>query len=42
MLRGSGICWDLRKIYNYGYAYFNLNFSIPIGINGDCYDQFFN
>jgi len=39
MLRGSGLCWDLRKIYEYD-AYFDLNFTIPIGIYGDCYDRF--
>jgi len=39
LLRGSGISWDLRK--NYPYEIYNeLNFNIPIGINGDCYDRY--
>lgn len=39
MLRGSGISWDLRK--NIPYEIYNeLNFEIPIGSNGDCYDRY--
>lgn len=32
MLRGSGISWDLRKVYEYDYAYFDLNFIVPVGL----------
>lgn len=39
MLRGSGIKWDLRKNYPYE-IYDQLNFNIPIGFNGDCYDRY--
>jgi NADH dehydrogenase (ubiquinone) Fe-S protein 2 len=39
MLRGSGISWDLRKTQPYE-IYDNLNFDIPIGTNGDCYDRY--
>jgi len=39
MLRGSGINWDLRKTQNYE-IYNLLNFQIPIGTNGDCYDRY--
>lgn len=39
LLRGSGICWDLRKNRPYE-IYDQLDFSIPIGKNGDCYDRF--
>ena len=39
MLRGSGICWDLRKSQHYE-IYNNINFSIPYGKNGDCYDRY--
>lgn len=39
MLRGSGISWDLRKTSSYE-IYDQLDFSIPIGSNGDCYDRF--
>lgn len=38
MLRGSGIKWDLRKSQPYD-AYDKVNFDIPIGKNGDCYDR---
>lgn len=40
MLRGSGIRWDLRKKTPYE-IYDTLNFDIPVGRNGDCYDRFF-
>lgn len=39
MLRGSGILWDLRKTQSYE-IYNELDFSIPIGTNGDCYDRY--
>jgi len=39
LLRGSGIAWDLRKNDPYE-LYEHLNFSIPTGINGDCYDRY--
>lgn len=39
MLRGSGISWDLRKTQPYE-VYNKLNFDIPIGTNGDCYDRY--
>jgi NADH-quinone oxidoreductase subunit D len=39
MLRGSGIAWDLRKKQPYE-VYANLDFDIPIGVNGDCYDRY--
>jgi NADH dehydrogenase (ubiquinone) Fe-S protein 2 len=39
MLRGSGIPWDLRKSFPYE-IYSELNFSIPVGISGDCYDRY--
>jgi NADH:ubiquinone oxidoreductase subunit D len=39
MLRGSGINFDLRKNYPYE-IYQTLNFKIPIGAKGDCYDRY--
>jgi NADH-quinone oxidoreductase subunit D len=39
MLRGSGIAWDLRKKQPYA-VYDRLDFDIPIGVNGDCYDRY--
>jgi NADH dehydrogenase (ubiquinone) Fe-S protein 2 len=39
MLRGSGISWDLRKNQPYE-VYGDLEFDIPIGSNGDCYDRY--
>lgn len=39
MLRGSGIAWDLRKTQPYE-VYANLDFDIPVGVNGDCYDRY--
>ena len=39
MLRGSGIEWDLRKKQPYA-AYHNMDFAIPVGVNGDCYDRY--
>ncbi|NCF27508.1 MAG: NADH-quinone oxidoreductase subunit D [Gammaproteobacteria bacterium] len=39
MLRGSGFEWDLRKKQPYE-AYDQLDFDIPVGVNGDCYDRY--
>ena len=39
MLRGSGIAWDLRKAQPYE-IYADLDFDIPLGKNGDCYDRY--
>ena len=39
MLRGSGIAWDLRKKQPYE-VYDQLDFDIPVGVNGDCYDRY--
>jgi len=39
MLRGSGIHWDLRKSQPYE-IYEKLQFDIPVGTNGDCYDRY--
>ncbi|MEK9679441.1 MAG: NADH-quinone oxidoreductase subunit D [Rhodospirillaceae bacterium] len=38
-LRASGIAWDLRKSQPYD-AYAKMDFDIPIGKNGDCYDRY--
>lgn len=39
MLRGSGIEWDLRKKQPYE-VYDKMDFDIPVGVNGDCYDRY--
>ncbi|MCU7814865.1 MAG: NADH-quinone oxidoreductase subunit D [Candidatus Thiodiazotropha sp. (ex Rostrolucina anterorostrata)] len=39
MLRGSGIAWDLRKKQSYA-AYDKVDFDIPVGKEGDCYDRY--
>jgi len=39
MLRGSGIEWDLRKQQPYE-VYDKMDFDIPVGVNGDCYDRY--
>jgi len=39
MVRGSGAAWDLRKAQRYE-CYSELEFDIPIGKNGDCFDRY--
>lgn len=39
MVRGSGIAWDLRRSQPYE-CYSDLEFDIPLGVNGDCYDRY--
>jgi NADH-quinone oxidoreductase subunit D len=39
MLRGSGVEWDLRKKQTYD-IYDQVDFDIPVGTNGDCYDRY--
>jgi NADH-quinone oxidoreductase subunit D len=39
MLRGSGVAWDLRRAQPYE-CYDELDFQIPVGKNGDCYDRY--
>ncbi|MCD6675298.1 MAG: NADH-quinone oxidoreductase subunit D [Burkholderiaceae bacterium] len=39
MLRGSGVAWDLRKMQPYE-VYDLVDFDIPVGTNGDCYDRY--
>jgi len=39
MLRGSGIEWDLRRKQPYE-VYDKMQFFIPVGVNGDCYDRY--
>ena len=39
MLRGSGVVWDLRKKQPYE-VYGKMDFDVPVGMNGDCYDRY--
>ncbi len=39
MVRGSGIEWDLRRSQPYA-CYNEMEFEVPIGLNGDCYDRY--
>ena len=39
MLRGSNVAWDLRRKQPYA-VYDKLDFMIPVGVNGDCYDRY--
>ncbi|HLK26795.1 MAG TPA: NADH-quinone oxidoreductase subunit D [Caulobacteraceae bacterium] len=39
MLRGSNVAWDLRRNQPYE-CYDELDFDIPLGVNGDCYDRY--
>ena len=39
MLRASGVAWDLRKSQPY-MVYDKMDFDIPVGKNGDCYDRY--
>ncbi len=39
MMRGSGVVWDLRKMQPYE-TYDQVDFDIPVGVNGDCYDRY--
>jgi NADH-quinone oxidoreductase subunit D len=39
MIRGCGIAWDLRKTQPYE-VYGELDFDVPVGVNGDCYDRY--
>ena len=39
LIRGSGLAWDLRRNQPYE-VYSELDFKIPLGKNGDCYDRY--
>ncbi|WP_025899023.1 NADH-quinone oxidoreductase subunit D [Sneathiella glossodoripedis] len=39
MLRSTGLPWDLRKAQPYD-VYAELDFDVPVGLNGDCYDRY--
>ena len=38
-LRGSGVAYDIRKVHPY-YFYDQVEFDVPIGVRGDCYDRY--
>ena len=40
MVRGSGMAWDLRKARSPIRVYDELEFDIPVGKNGDCWDRY--
>lgn len=40
MLRGSGINWDLRKTNPFTPIYTQIDFKVPVGKKGDCFDRF--
>ena len=40
MARASGLNWDLRKLNMFNSYYKNFDFSVPLGIKGDCYERF--
>lgn len=40
MLRGSGINWDLRKTNPFTQIYNEIDFKVPVGHRGDCFDRF--
>jgi NADH-quinone oxidoreductase subunit D len=39
LVRGSGIAWDLRRAQPYA-AYSDMEFDVPLGVHGDCYDRY--
>lgn len=39
MLRGSGLSWDIRRARPYD-IYSSIDFDVPVGVNGDCYDRY--
>ena len=39
MLRSTGLAWDLRKAQPYD-VYGKMDFDIPVGLNGDCFDRY--
>lgn len=39
LLRSTGVKWDLRKTFPYD-AYSKVDFDIPVGTNGDCFDRY--
>ncbi|XP_067624780.1 NADH-ubiquinone oxidoreductase 49 kDa subunit [Eurosta solidaginis] len=39
VLRATGVKWDLRKTQPYD-AYADMEFDVPVGMNGDCYDRY--
>jgi NADH-quinone oxidoreductase subunit D len=39
LLRSTGVAWDLRKTQPYD-VYSKLNFEVPVGTKGDCYDRY--